>query len=43
MVILGKEIVNQMVAALSDKVGESALCRDLQFSIHGEDIAKEKV
>lgn len=43
MVILVKEIVNQMVAALSGKVGESALSQDLEFSIHGEDITEEKV
>lgn len=44
MVILVKEIVNQMVAALSGKVGESALSQySKQFSIHGSDIAEEKV
>lgn len=41
MVILVKEIVNQMVAALS---GESVLSwYSKQFSIHRSDIAEEKV
>lgn len=42
MVILMNEIINRMVEALSDKVGESDLPQDLQFNKHGEDTAEEK-
>lgn len=38
-----KDIVNQMVGALSNKAEESDLSQDLQFNKHGEDIAEEKV